>query len=185
MNDSLEAAAYSPVEDIAAEIKNLYVTRGGYTHSQVDEAGYQLLDLLYNELKKQFAPFQSSVLHIEVNQQTQQLPLLNTSSLRYPLSKGAKNIFLKLATVAPARAEIIKSFQLEIPKDCGTEDDLVIHEHGTTNVFEARMMELIPTPITSIHMRISITARRFLSEAMEELKQRAIGSLGRSGYGQH
>lgn len=180
VDESIEAASYPLIEDTVSAIKNLYVTRGGYTHFQVDEAGRQLLLLFFQEIQKQVMTLSSENLSINVGQSGGHHALLR-ESLRHPLEAGRTSIHMSMQTKAPASANVTRVFQIEIPKDCGAEDDLVIHQINTPEAFEARITELIPSPAVSLEMRISISVRRFVSEALAELKEKAVKSLRQVG----
>ena len=84
---------------------------------------------------------------------------------------------LNLGTAPPATANVSRMFALEVPKDCGRDDDLVIQELNSHELFQARMTELVPVAAAALQMRISIAVERIIREALDELSKKAADSL--------
>lgn len=53
VQDCLRTAESPRATDALAAIKRLYTTRGGYTHQEVDEAGYSLFQAFTQEAQQQ------------------------------------------------------------------------------------------------------------------------------------
>ncbi len=68
-------------------------------------------------------------------------------------------------------------FTLEVPRDCGLDDDIIIRGLQTNESFEARITELIPVVSAVLQMRMSIAVQRIIGELISELKGRASESL--------
>ena len=52
VDESVRSALSPSAEQSVAAINDLYLTRGGYTHEEVDQAGVKLMEALANEVKK-------------------------------------------------------------------------------------------------------------------------------------
>src|SRR5688500_8887864 len=109
-------------------------------------------------------------------------PTLAKATSRWPVAQGKRELFVSLSTAAPAQAEVQRYFLLEVPKDCGLEDDLVIQQHRTKDLIEARMAELSPQATTALEMRLKIAVERIVGSAIQELLNQATESLRVKGY---
>lgn len=176
-NDSLSTASLQPAEEILAEIKHLYVTKGGYSHKDVDEAGYKLFELFKQEFLKHKSDLSvQGILSFSLNSDVGETPVVN-SSYRLPISQGTRRLYINLVTEAPAMASVMRTFSLEVPRDCGRDDDIVIREINMNEPFEARMTELVPVTTAALQLRISIAVQRIIREMMSELKAKAAQNL--------
>lgn len=62
------------------------------------------------------------------------------------------------------------------------DDEIVINDTQGSEVFSARLSDLVPNISTSVHMRQNICARRLVSDAINRLVTMAKKSLGNKGY---
>jgi Fic family protein len=189
-HESLRLATLPSIEDSVAELQRLYVTRGADDRAQVDETGVRFLESLYQELVHQIKEIQLPA-EIQIFIQPAQIgidpnrfivityhPAKATS--RLPL-EGGLTVLFTLISAAPAHAQLMRTFGLEVPKDFDGEDTFAIQILETGELFEARATELIPVVSASLQMRISIWIHRILSEAFKELARQATESLKSSG----
>lgn len=181
VDESLRAGNMPSVPSALDVIKRLYVTSGGYSHAEVDEAGLMLLELFKTEIERQIGKMSNKeLIHPKVVEGASGGKLKNQSN-RLPL-RGIKGVSLNMSTDIPAQAEVSWRFELEVPKDCGRDDDLVLANHETSDVFEARMSELVPSPSAALQMRISIVVERLISELVDHLARAATAALKAKGY---
>jgi len=181
-SESIRAASLPSSEDKTAEIRSLYKTKGGYTHAQVDAAGFKYIDLLKEEFESRLKRIKESlgvIHHItrydysgdERRLYKPKYKLAKTTS-RYPSPSGQK-LTITLFTPDPAGAEVSRSFGVEVPLDCGLDDDLVIQDLKSKELFETRVRALIAEPRTAVRMRMSLWVERILAEMVDLLHQRA------------
>jgi Fic family protein len=181
VDESIRAALTPNVDDSVAEIKRLYVTRGGYSHTDVDQAGFKLMELFQAEMNRQIEKVTIQGM-IGANTQTSGgNHQLTRVSNRFPLS-GGRIISSFLSTSQPASAGVVRSFGLEVPKDCGRDDDLVIVNTQNGDAFEARMSELVPVPTAAFQMRLCVFAERIIADAAGELSRKAVEAFKVQGY---
>jgi Fic family protein len=172
---SLRTAALPSVDEAVADLKRLYITRGGYSHAEVDEAGHKFLDLFQKEMKLQLESVQiKDLLNVYVG--TISVPGPTAPTYRLPLS-GVNGTQAGLTTAAPANANVNRRFALYVPKDCGRDDDIVVSDLDRQELFEARVTELLPVPTAALQMRIQIDVERIVRELLDELSQKAAQSL--------
>lgn len=180
-SESLRAASVQSTEDTLAEIKRLYMTKGGYSQADVDEAGYKLMELF----KQEFLKHQSKLsipgqLNFSLNIKNEEVQVTNPA-YRLPVTKAPQRLIVGLSTEAPAQAGVSRTFSLEVPRDCGSDDDVVVRDVKTNESFEARMTELVPSAAAALQMRLSIAVERIIRELVNELREKADNSLKGGG----
>jgi Fic family protein len=184
-SESIKAASVPSPEDKAADIRSLYKTKGGYTHAQVDAAGFKYIDLLKEEFKVQLEKIrkESGVVHPIIqydysgNERRLYKPKYKVAkpTSRHPSPSGQR-LTITLSTPAPSSAWVERSFGVEVPMDCGLEDDLVLQDLKSKELFETRVTALIPEPNTAVRMRLSIWVEKILGEMVALLHRRASRS---------
>lgn len=181
VNESIRTALVPHPSEFLEPIKNLYVTRGGFTHEQVDEMGKMLFKVFDDELKKGVEKYQiPNRFHITVQMMSQSSP--QDQKYRVPMNIP-NTLHLKFSTGGPAKATIARSFILLLPKDCGRDDDFVIRAGSPERAlydFRARVVELTPTTSAALQMRMVIFVEGIFGRAMQELSKSAALALGRS-----
>jgi hypothetical protein len=181
VDESIRAATAPSVQNSIEIIKNLNLTKGGYTHEQVDQAGIQLTSLLQFELGKQLQQIQPSDSVSASVQSGVRGHAISNPGNRFLLD-GQRGVLLRMVTKMPANASVERIFELEVPKDSGKNDDLLLINVDTQEKFEARMSELLPSPSAALQMRLSILAERTVAEALDALAKLATSSLASQGY---
>jgi hypothetical protein len=179
VNESLRAAAAPQPADVLTLIKSLYMTKGGYSQAQVDEAGYKLFDLFLQEISRK-APEHSipGLLSYSLsNPNTPHSPLKATYHL--PVTAAPKSLTIVFSSAGPANAVVSRTFGLEVPVDCGLDDDLIIQCLEKREPFEARMTEITPVVSASLQMRLAMWVDKTLGELLDELYRTAQGSFER------
>lgn len=181
-NESIRAAVLPPLEAALADLKGLYVTRGGYEHAEVDEAGYSFFELFRKEITS----------HLEIARDTGGVTFriadASTSSTvaketsRWPVARGKRELVVSISSSAPADASVRHIFLLEVPKDCGRDDDFVIQDRETHELVEARITELFPRPTTALEVRLKVVAEAIVNKLIRELTSKALASRRQKGY---
>jgi len=187
--ESLRTASAPSVQNKLADLKSLYVTRGGYTHAEVDGAGYRFMEIFQEEINRQMQDAiekmrdsaGKSQLSFEAPVQLVGYENTRTTS-RWPISDGPRKLHLMITSASPANAQVDRTYGLEVPRDCGREDDLIIQNLATHELLEARVTELIPVPSAALQMRVSMAVERILGEALAEMHLRAEEMLRGRGY---
>jgi Fic family protein len=183
VNECILATPIPPVSDTLNQIRALYMTRGGYSHQEVDDAGYKLSELARQELEGVIERHKVNAQGIQISAQLQRRNYTTTRpNFRPPVSDGGRRIQVNFASAAPAQARVERNFTLEIPQDCGVDDDLSICNQTTGEIFGARVNEVVPHPTDALQMRLRIWAERVLGSGLQELKKQATQSLKQQGY---
>jgi hypothetical protein len=183
VDESLRAAKAPSMTDSLATLRKLYITKGGYTHAEVDRAANILLGLLHEEfgrLSQEYNvpnQFQISVgnAHNTGNQTF-------NDSYRFPLSGVPTQFTVTFLADQPAQARIDYSLFLQVPIDCGVHDDIIYYNPQTSEIFGVRLNELLPAPTPSTRMRIKMWVESIVGEAVTRLAKLAEEELKRRGY---
>jgi hypothetical protein len=178
--DSLRTATLPAQEEVIASLRGLYVTRGGYSHQQVDGAGQQLQELFHRELGRQAAEVSvDGVVSVQVTE----VPVgADAASAAYrPLgtAQSQKGISVHERTMPPVEASATQTFVVEVPKDAGAEDDLVIRDLVGGERFQARITELLPVPAVTLQMRLRMFVERAITTVLEKVRVDAARRMNR------
>jgi len=180
VDESMRSALVPDPGAAADALRQLYVTKGGYSHAEVDEAGKKLVEAVAAELTRVAPDFAKGQISIRAGH--------GPGALGHPLAEfrhpAREPIFVRVvfATAPPADASVSRQFQLEVPIDCGLDDDLTLRNPETGETFAARVEDLLPAVSSVLQMRMNMFAQRLISEALIELKGRASSSLRKKGY---
>lgn len=180
---SLIAAATPDVTTALEALKRIFVTRGGYTHQQVDSAGYTLVDLIADEFNKQGRAIESSgELRLTTNREVRSdYPIPNQETSRLPVTEGGRQLVVDIIWEAPRAVKSLK-FGLSVPKDCDVEDELLLNSQDISIPFPARITELIPEVSAALQLRISIFVQAVLGSSIEEITTMIGRTLRKQGY---
>ncbi|HEY2829174.1 MAG TPA: Fic family protein, partial [Thermoanaerobaculia bacterium] len=181
VSDTLKAAGVPAPSEAAAQLKRVYLTRGGYTHGEVDSAGYRLFDAFTSELQRQTSDLKTPELAISFTFLQDQEFTVADAAYRNPLT-GSRGIELMLKTSAPARAELTKTFVVQVPKDSGREDDLIIRNLTADEIFQARIEDAHPFVTGTLQLRLGVFVQGLLGRAIAEAAWLASETLRRTGY---
>lgn len=183
VDESLRTASLPPIEDSLRQLKRVYLTKGGYSHTTVDDAGYRLFELFKTEMTRQLKIIKAdNPLEYHLEDIGTSDPKLAKDTSRWPVANGRRELKFTLKSSPPAQAEASQTFTLEVPKDCGREDLLAIAKRNTQEIFEARITELLPVASAGLQMRLAMAVERILRESLTQLAKAAISALKRRGY---
>jgi len=185
--DALAAAASPPSESSVAAIESFYGpagdaerrTREGYTVEEVDQAAMRLLQIVGEELAQQVGSLSSSVIDPvmgRINFSGQ--PMKASSRLPLRASEGT-GLYLSLSAKAPVGASVVRDFSVEVPIDCGREDDLLLHDLKRSAHLEVRITDLLPSPSPQLLIRVKLWAEGVVRSMLDELA-RIVKSQERS-----
>jgi Fic family protein len=184
VEESLRAAAVPEASDMVARLRSRYITTGGYTHETVDFAGYAFFKTFEKQVREQLTELTTDTpvtFALQPNRMSN--PVLLRPTSRWPVVDGRRELIIKVNSAPPAQAEVSWIYLLEVPNDCNTEDTLVLHRYNGDDAIEARITDLHPQVSTALEMRLFIAVRRIIGELLNELDQKALTALRRSGYG--
>jgi Fic family protein len=172
-SESLESSSKSEIETSLEQIKNLYTTKGGYSQQEVDEAAFRLLEEFEKELRHQVAKynFDESV-EVQFNRsRSSENPKL--PDYRQPMKNDDTMLYFSLRASEPFSVWFQNCYYLEVPKDCGQNDDIILREKFSGSIFEVQANELIPNSTTALQMRIKLFVSKSIKNALDKLFENA------------
>jgi Uncharacterized conserved protein len=181
VNETLRAAGHPAPAEAAAALRGVYVTRGGLTHDEVDKAGYALVDALVSEILRQGNALKSKELNIVVEAQRSSVNVTD-SSYRAPVTQGPRVVQAVLDAIGPAQARVVRRLTLEVPRDSGEDDDLVLRDTASGETFTGGVKEAHPQLSATLRLRLAIFVHAFLGKAITDLAGSARGDLREKGY---
>lgn len=181
VSETLKAAGVPAPIEAATALKRVYLTQGGYSHGEVDRAAYKLSEAFVSEVQRQSQGVNTPELDIACWSSKEEI---NTTdpSYRIPITDGPRVAMVRLTTALPAKADLLRNVTLEVPKDSGVEDDLVLRCLETDDVFQTRMTEAHPALTGTLQLRLSVFVHCFLGRAIAEITQSASSVLRQKGY---
>jgi Fic family protein len=190
VSDSLQDAHEPSLEESAAAITGLYITKGGYEQAQVDEAGRNLGALILAELGKSISKIAAPSLNGGAISFLAGSISTTPSPTHRPLLKDNGELIvysLELHTSTPATARIDRKYALWLPKDANSDDDILFARIADNLVmasidkdkivFFARMSDLLPSVSGVLMIRIGLFSDRLVGEVLKELKVLAEQAL--------
>jgi len=163
------------------ELEDLYTTKGGYSHSQVDDAGYELLNLIAVKIIEKLKEYRKSKVIIIKTVTLKNDYEVNSNKMRCPISNHGQIFKVSAETPPPANAKLTLELRLEVPMDAKQDDYILIKETQYNNSFKAQMSELIPKFTTVLTYQIDLYVEKIIRLLLHKLKQSAEISLTESG----
>jgi len=181
VSETLRAAGVPAPVEAAGRLKRIYLTRSGFTHSEVDEAGYRVFDAFVAEVNRQAGTLNTSELSIRFSN-VQASAAVKDATYRPPIIEGPRVANVVLNTSPPAFVELIRRVTLEVPRDSGKEDDLMLRCVETDQTFGARVTEAHPTLAGTLQLRLAVFVHGFLGRAIADITKAASKVLREQGY---
>jgi Fic family protein len=185
VEESLRAASAGDAGTIADSLRRLYVTRGGFTHAAVDEAGVRLLEAMNQKLNARLdpmlRPFAGGVTTLQKIGATDRKAM--NDKLRSPV--GNTNGFqMQVNTPAPAQAQLSFIVWVEVPIDGGHADDVVLTMEPTigSEPFRTALGDLVPALSPVAELRLDLFVESVTAEILGRLAATAENSLRQKGY---
>jgi len=176
VRDGFLAAGLPSTDESVAAIEQLYRTEVRYNEKWVDAAGSKLMGLVVDELSRRLTTVREHGIEQGFAWSQSSVPVVRLNS-RPPLDVSQRTVVLILKTKPPATAELNKLFAVEVPKDAGSEDNVVVQEVGGERHLEARIRDVLPSPSAQLQIRVALWAEAIARSALEELAGLARKSL--------
>lgn len=183
VKESMDAATAPKAQDAIASLEELYTTKGGYTHEEIDNAGFLLYEAFTEEVTKH-VNYYAEENHVHVRADTYPVGS-NVGDERYrtPIaSTRSQGIQLTFSSTSPAAAAVRTQLRLEVPKDANEQVGPVIRSLTTQESFEARVEEMVPIVSAAVRMRLSMFVERLFGSLLSELSKLARAEMEKQGY---
>lgn len=176
--DSLGPAHLQNADQTIARINSLYVTKGGYTHEQVDKAAEQLASALASEISKVLAKAAPRVSSNASLARGGGNPGPPDQRHRNPFN-GDLRLDITASTSAPLQAGVRRIYHAWVPKDATGDDDVLLvgpfpdPTGKRVETISARMEQLVPRVEGLIQVRLGIIGNRIAEEMLADLEESA------------
>jgi hypothetical protein len=169
--DESVLSALAPSTDTSlAEINSLYITKGGYTHDQVDQAGAQLLNAVKAAIERASSNTAPRVTRSVTVQKASYI--VPDSAYRRPMNDmGFLHVIFNSAR--PAQAQVSRQYFLWLPRDAAGDDDILLKNANVAVDFVARMDEVMPSVSGVLQIRLNLFGERVASEMLSDLRDLA------------
>lgn len=170
VNESLSCAIAPSAEESVKAIEAMYLTKGGYAHEQIDQAGLKLLQAFFDAVRESFSKIPMPRIGLSAGIAAAVYNML--PGYRFPLS-GARGANFTITSHPPVRAAVSRQYGILVPKDAGNKDDFQLVRVGSPSTpasFVARVDELIPALSGILNIRLRMLAERIANEMLAELK---------------
>ncbi len=179
VNDSLGVVSVPALNESLEGIKALYLTRGGFTHEQVDEAGKRLLAYAWEAFKKALpnppAPKISTNAQLVDSQAPG--PEAKNPGQAYRLLGRPQSMHVSLSSASPAQASVSVMLNVWVPRDAAGTDDLILKDAVTGALFSARIEEVISSVSGVLQIRLDLFAEQVIAASVAKLKDQAAAAL--------
>jgi Fic family protein len=175
VKESLLGELGPDLEEAAADLNSLYITKGGYTQEQVDNAGRQFLQIVGAEFERVISRNVGTNLQGNVRFT---LGIFDKPDSTHRLLVGDdQSLDVSLRSNAPAFASVTREYVMWLPKDASGDDDVQLCWVRGKDTFSARVDELIPSISGVLQIRAGLFAERSIGEMLKELKPLAEKAL--------
>ncbi len=182
VDESIVAASVPQPEEMLEALQNLYITRGGFTHAEVDRAGNNLLGLFAAEVSLLTQENRSREEASFISRMEIGTYAVEDNAYRLTISPRPQLLEVVVGSVPPAAAQVRRQFGLEVPRDCGRDDNLRVRILPGKDVFEAGVREVLPHPTGDLQLRIRMRVRQVFGQLLEELHKQAKVKFHKQGY---
>ncbi len=176
VKESMDAAEAPRADDVIAKLQKLYVTKGGYTHEEIDQAGVSLLAAFREELQQQTRRY-SNVEHVSAEVRSITVNFKSHDERYRKTIRPQNQVGLALTSAAPAHANVQWQFVLLVPRDANAEVGPMIRNITTNEVFHARVEEVSPAMGVATQIRLAMFVERSIASALAELSRNADAAL--------
>ena len=182
--ESMRAAAAPDPRAQVDAIRSRNITRGGYTHHQVDLAGQTLLRAVSDEVKRQ------SVQHTIPNEIAFRFEVHAASTYqsvldgyRGPIGVQAETTRMVISAAGPGSGEVNRHIFFNVPRDCGVDDSIVVRcVERPTQVLQTPISRILGSQQGAMDFQVTMWVEGLLGDALADLNERAEKRFREQGY---
>jgi hypothetical protein len=171
VEESLLSASTPAAESSVAAIQDLYMTKGGFTHEEVDQLGIRLIEAFQGTVTQTLGKIQAPKVksQITIGGGSYSAP----AQYRPPFS-GNLVCTVTLTTAPPVNASVQRFYALMMPRDAVGNDKIqLVNSQNPNDVFIARIDQLIPSLSGVVQIRLNMFVERLLNELFAQLSASA------------
>lgn len=150
------------------------MTGGGFTHTDVDRAGHQLIDVLIDEIIMVANEAQNSVQIQAVRETVSARQHGHKPEYRAMVDGDFAACRISFRTKAPADASVDLTFTLEVPRDATGDGDVVLRpSEAQLEDVNIRVSEILPQVRDSLRTRLRILAEHVIRFGLDGVTEAA------------
>lgn len=173
---SIEESIEDDLDKMISKIDKLYLTKGGFTHEEVDNAGGAAMYLFRDILKEHFKIFKQYPNITDPSfHTTEHYPI--PTKYRVFINDQGLSYFISIKTKIPITANARTDFRLYIPNDFDKNDSFVIHNINTDKKLFIRIDEIIPNAKPSLLLKYNIFVESSVKNLLSQLLKGAKESV--------
>ncbi len=182
INEQLKYPQAPPSDVTVGSLRQLYYSRTGMHHFQLDEAAYRLVQLANEAVDKRLAqlklPPEVAARAIRVREDYGR----TNDGYRPPVKEHGLGLQLQLHSKPPAAANLQAHFRVYISQDPDSKSRLLLRSEEGYADFLASVDDAHSNKAQLFHIRLATWAERIVGAALEGLYSQARQSLAESGY---
>lgn len=165
-------------------IANLYVTKGGYRHNEVDLAGQNFLKLIHVQLQKMINEIpRANELQLTVTGVTGDFSMPPApQGYRTLVSISKQGVVLQAQSHPPATTTVQRTLGIFVPRDCDQDDEIIISCTETGDQLRRPISGILTANGMITELKVVIFCERVMGEILGQLRQQAEAELKRQGY---
>lgn len=171
------AEVVDPVETSKA-IADLYLTKGGYRHNEVDLAGLNFLRSIQEQLQKQINETpRAAEVRFNLNRVSGDISMPPVpTGYRTLVSMPKESILLEAESLPPAAVKIRRALVIFVPRDCDRHDEILVTCIESHDIVRSPISDILSTDKTVTELKIAIFSQRILGEILGRLSPRLKGN---------
>jgi Fic family protein len=184
IRQTLRSAQLPDAVDAQKRVEMLYLTTGGYMHTDVDDAAVRLFDAIVTKAQERTNEYViKNALRISLNPNHQEAPTAISEGYRGVLGKQRIALHISFSSLPPAQATATLQVWVIVPRDSGPDSSLrVMCSHEGIDSLELPMRDLHPTLTMVAELRITIFMDSLFAVGMDLLASAGRAQLQSQGY---
>jgi Fic family protein len=184
--ESVRGAQLGSPLDGVQRVRRVFETRGGYSHVEIDRAGFDLLQELQKGIKEEVErpEIQIAGLHWSVSSGDMKRDDLDQKKYRRPISASSLMVHIRAQTLTPADATGDVFVGVAVPRDA-VDTDAFLLECGSMYpdlALSVPVRSVLPTRLLTTDIAVKMFARRLVSRLAQAVAEAGHKSLKSKGY---
>jgi Fic family protein len=186
LSESVRNARLGTPLDGVQQVRRVFETKGGYSHVEVDRAGFQLLKELEKGIKEEIerTEIRTDGLHWSVSASDGTRRDLDDKKYRRPISASSLMVHLRAQMMTPADAVGDVIVGVAVPRDAIDTDAFVL-ECGSMHPDLSLIVpvrSVLPTRVLTTDIAVKMFARRIIARLAQVVAEAGYKSLKNKGY---
>ena len=170
------------LEEASAELRGLLQTQRGLTHSELEQVGVGIFDILINIVKDRIGSLSLPKDATCRLADSRERFASEDENYRIALQHDPGVALVRFESHAPVKADFNCRLQLLIAKDKDARYPFLLRRIDPREEFHVRLTDTYPEVSESLTQRIDAWVKRILADSLKRLTRYAEQSLREAGY---